>query len=392
MGINYQASLTIRCWKEHRCVGCGSTYAYPLLRRATVTAATAEELEARAQASALRSVHAAIKYVPCPSCGTYQPDMIGARRMRRHLILFWAALGAFVILVCLTLLDVFTLPVASFVATGLCALAAFGNLLIDRHNPNANREGNLGRAQELLEKQQLQWGDEAPHGVQEDQAEGNETWSAWQRLAYLLLFLSAALPPMCEMHRSTSGWPLNDDWHPPVVGPGDETYVYLPDYIECVANNWRGKAEVIAVREDQPHLPPLSLQATGKDRDTEDLLDPDGQGGPAPTRLWVRVKIPRSKELAGETLHLRIQLTITSRRIGTNVFTDEEKTFRHQATLELAESRAGRRYEKLWWVGMASGGGATLLLTLCLLAPAYACRRWAPPAAVYAEGAMDGNG
>ena len=40
--------------------------------------------------------------------------------------------------------------------------------------------------------------------------------------------------------RRQSASPLNAAWYPPVAGPGDEPYLYLPDSIASIKGFWTG--------------------------------------------------------------------------------------------------------------------------------------------------------
>src|SRR5438105_3171170 len=93
MATTYKSTIEVRCWKEHTCVNCGGTFAYLFVRKVTGRAPTAEAATTCARAAALKAIQNEVDLHPCPACGLYQPDMVGAKRARRHWMLLWATLG-----------------------------------------------------------------------------------------------------------------------------------------------------------------------------------------------------------------------------------------------------------------------------------------------------------
>src|SRR5438128_1474469 len=67
----------IQYWMEDVCVGCGGVYRYPAQRAKFHQRRPKSRLAMR----------------PCPTCGLYQPDMIGKQRLWQHLLLGLGAAG-----------------------------------------------------------------------------------------------------------------------------------------------------------------------------------------------------------------------------------------------------------------------------------------------------------
>ena len=83
MAKTYTSTLQIRCWKHHKCIGCNGSYAYEFIRKITGTGRTAEKATAASKANAEKALKRDTDLHPCPTCGLYQPDMIGQRRAKR---------------------------------------------------------------------------------------------------------------------------------------------------------------------------------------------------------------------------------------------------------------------------------------------------------------------
>src|SRR5437764_1393403 len=95
MAKTYTSTIELNCWKEHICGCCGSAYSYEFKRRLSGRANTAEKASINAQAAVARALAHETDMQPCPTCGTFQPDMIGQQRARAHKRTFWLALIAF---------------------------------------------------------------------------------------------------------------------------------------------------------------------------------------------------------------------------------------------------------------------------------------------------------
>src|SRR5260221_451761 len=83
----FRATLDVQCWKEHTCCYCGAAYRYLLRRKQTGHGPSQTDAAGAARSAAVRAFRSTVEPRPCPGCGNYQPDMIGARRRSRHAVL-----------------------------------------------------------------------------------------------------------------------------------------------------------------------------------------------------------------------------------------------------------------------------------------------------------------
>src|SRR5437660_5288232 len=72
----YKGSAKFKGRRRHTCVGCGALYSYDVERTGTSQASTQEAAIAGARTNGLAQIQNAVTAHPCPSCGTYQGDMI----------------------------------------------------------------------------------------------------------------------------------------------------------------------------------------------------------------------------------------------------------------------------------------------------------------------------
>ena len=79
---------------------------------------------------------------PCPGCGLYQPDMIGAGRARLHWWAFAGTLVALLALLILALTEVLAYSTTAWVAAGVAFFVLLVHLVIDANNPNRDPEAN----------------------------------------------------------------------------------------------------------------------------------------------------------------------------------------------------------------------------------------------------------
>src|SRR5262245_40780716 len=98
MAAKYRATITLNCWKQHVCANCGGAFRYRFRRKVQGEASTKEAAEQSAQLSAVTTLKSEVDEHPCPTCGVYQPDMIGSRRAFRHGLLTFLAALAFIAL------------------------------------------------------------------------------------------------------------------------------------------------------------------------------------------------------------------------------------------------------------------------------------------------------
>jgi hypothetical protein len=155
--VNY--TTAVRVFRTHavRCVHCGERYLYDIHAQGRGTASTSGGFirnlsRAEAEETAWEKAHAdaeeqladSADAVPCPTCGSYQPDMVTLLRKRRHRCLF--TLGGVVLLSSLGLIGLgamvqqqqeFLLTCGGIGSIAGAALLALRWLLVRSHDPNA---------------------------------------------------------------------------------------------------------------------------------------------------------------------------------------------------------------------------------------------------------------
>ena len=253
MGKTYTSTIEVACFKEHTCTCCGAVYSYNLQRTVKGTAATADKATANAQKLAARALEREVDMEPCPTCGLLQPDMIGQGRVKRHKTVFWIALVVFVLIVILRAAYVIQADVAIWAAVAACAAAAVALFLTDTADPNRNPEANRQVAEGRVASGAVahQPGKLVP-GAQEA-ARVPRTLVHKMTLAMLAVVVVMAAAP--EVVRLTRHWPLNSDCYPPVIGPGDQSRIYMNDKISSIKGYWRGRPNVTVHEEGGRKIP-----------------------------------------------------------------------------------------------------------------------------------------
>src|SRR6185436_4186330 len=127
-------------------IGCDGSYAYEFIRKITGTGGTEEKATAASKANAEKALARDSDLHPCPTCGLYQPDMIGQRRAKRSWIIFWCALTAFIVALILAGTHGVQFYTLTWVVAAICALAAGAHWMTALWNPNGNLSANLTRA------------------------------------------------------------------------------------------------------------------------------------------------------------------------------------------------------------------------------------------------------
>jgi hypothetical protein len=398
MTRTYTAKIEIRRWKAHTCVGCGCQYAYLMCRKLAYGGSTPERATEKVQAAAERTMAHDIDRQPCPTCGLFQPDMIACRRRSLHWWLLLAALLAVGLITGLYLGDVMQAGRALLAGMAQVSGIALLGFLVDLHNPNRDLEANRRMAEQEVAAQRvrvLRPGMPLAPGIEPPAMRPHGLLAS---AAAVLALLALALP---ELVRQQSAWPLNANWHPPVAGPGDEIYLYLPDSIASVKGYWTGTSKVTAQVASRPKAgdqvipepPPGEFAIESSTRYADwglsiDNVKPSERSTRQP--LWVRLKLPSGGEYAGKILVCKIVLTVRYPVIhNDDRFETSVSDFQHEANLDLAAPLAGRMYQRWWWGGFAGGELLLIVSILARLSGAAALRRMANPAEILEEQAAE---
>ena len=198
-------------------------------------------------------------------------------------------------------------------------------------------------------------------------------WSKGQRMAFVGFLLCLLILPLAELARMAHGWPTNDGWFPPVAGPGDETYVYLPDRVQSVKGYWAAQATVFAT--DSTGGPPIQIVSSTRNDSWGNRISVKSSEKNTSSTLWVRLHLPPDPKLANRNLRIVATLNVTYPKANGNTFEPISGTATYTGTLQTAAPNAGSDYRMWWWIGMAGAGGFFLLLEWGLVIQAKAFAR-----------------
>jgi hypothetical protein len=383
MATTYTATIEVKCWKEHTCQGCGGQFSYLLVRKVKGTAASQDKAAGAARAAAVTAIQRDVDMRPCPKCGLFQPDMIGARRARQHWIWLWVGLAALVALLILYLTDLVPMNVLAWCAAGGFGLLTLFQALVVLSNPNRNLEANRQQAQQSGDSGAVQQG--GPPGPEPEPTEiqaPSRPAGLWMLILFpMVIAILAALP---ELMRTGSGWPLNPGWYPPVAGPGDSTYLYLPHRISSIRGYWNGTATVVAEEVGQvAGRDKINIPAETNQSSWGQSISAKSSEKSSNSTLWARLKVPAAPDLAGKHLKCAIALAVSYPMAKGNQFDNVNQPFNHVQDLNLATSGAGRVYKGAWWGGFLIAGGLFVVLSAVLIGMASALKKRALPTNVY---------
>ncbi len=360
------ARIEIRRWKAHTCLGCGCRYAYLLVRKLAYGGSSPEQAAEKAQAAADRAMAREVDRQPCPTCGLYQPDMIAGPRRAFHRWTLLPALLGWGLIAGLYLGDALQADRALTMAMGEVVLIAALGLVVDRRNPNRDLEANRRTAQREAAAQRVRTLQPATAAPPLPPGKG---WGEARSGRYGLLALGLAVAALLalalpELMQWPSGWALNADWYPPVVGPGDTTCFSLPCSISSIKGYWTGTSRVTARVEGEPQAAEFPIDSSTRQADWSRWNQAERDERPSRRQLWVRVKLPSGAEYAGKTLVCKIALTVRYPDIRNDgvLGTSVRDCNVHDITLKLAAPLSARTYCAWWWGGFAAGAVGLMLL------------------------------
>jgi hypothetical protein len=382
MATTYTSTIEVNVWKEHTCISCGTIFRYLFKRKKTGQGGTEAVAEAAARKAVVDALANEVDMQPCPGCGLYQPDMIGNVRRRRHWYLFGAVVPVVALVLILALADILAFSTAAWIGAATCGLLTLGHLMIDFNNPNSNLDANHRLAERLVEKGDLWVPGKAKGESGEDPGSGV---TGGHRMAYLLLVLSVLAFVASEGLRIVRGWPVNNNWHPSVAGPGDDPYIWFDDKINSVKNYWRGQGVAHVLNAQEVGLPATLPIVTRNDNWGNTIRVKSSEKNSRST-LWVRLPIPKQDSLAGKTLKLRLDLTVDYPAANGNRFDTRQGSFSKNTTLHLASAGAGHNYRTGWWVGVTSGLVLFLLASATLARLSDGFRKKALPTDIFVPG------
>ncbi len=386
MGTTYTSTININVWKEHTCVRCGRVFRYLFQRKKSGQGATPDKASAAAHAAVVKALAHETDLHPCPGCGLFQPDMIGARKATRHGWMVLVALVVIAVPLILYAADVLTGASTAFLTAGLGAAVVFAQWLIDRSNLNRDLESNHHLALMQVEKGEL-WVPQERQTVSEvDDDVTGSGWTSGHSTAYVMMLLGllAFLSP--ELVRTVLGWRPNPEWVPAVVGPGDDPYVYFPDKITSVKGYWRGLPDVKVANWKELGLPHPQLQASSKaDNWGQSIQIGSKESKTSTNTLWLRVRIPPDAKLEGKTLELDLNLKADFPELAMGDRFDQ-RSFQARPlhkSLALSSAGAGGQYRSWWWGGFLGGAFLLVVPSIALVRLAGNLRRRALPTNIF---------
>jgi hypothetical protein len=377
MAKTYTTTINIKCWKEHTCVSCGAVHSYPFKRKVTGRAGNAAASQRQAQAAVEKTLKTQVDLHPCPACGILQPDMIGQQRVRWHKTTFWLALLAFITLLILRGMDILQANTATWMIVAVGALAALQTFGKELKNFNADPEANRMVAAEQITAGKLQHAAGEPASAAAEWIQIPRSFA--QSFAAPLLFAGVLLLAAAELLRVARGWPLNPAAYPPVVGPGDQTRIYMPHKIDSINGYWRGTPKAV-LSEPGTEQAVVSLEATANQNDWGDTISADSNAEHNSSTPWVVIHLPQDPSLSRKTVDCDIQLDIQyPHKTEGNDFDTDSDSMEQQLKLHLATSGAGGLYDQLWWGGGVAGIVVVLGTTLGLIVSARRLQAKANP-------------
>ncbi|HEX5273430.1 MAG TPA: hypothetical protein VFW33_23195 [Gemmataceae bacterium] len=359
-------------WTEYTCVGCGGGFRYTTRRTRT---------QQRAWPM--------VKMRPCPTCGLYQPDMVGWQRAKLHLLI---ACGASAVTTFLGLIGAGRgLPEwrTTWMAAAVALLAFLGQIALLFWNPNHNPGANRNKAKGLLRQGRL----ESLRGETPDLAKDELPRPRMGvGTAFALSALALGIVPFAsaELVRLALGWPLNREWYPAVVGPGDESRFYFPDTVSCLGPMWNGRADAELLNAGELGLGEERFEVTTSRTTWGKEIRFDDKPVRAAVQPWVDLRIPDAPQLGGKDLRVKLDLVVTFPQDQGTHFVNAQRDFTDTPVLRLADRpRAGFIYRVLCRAGTWGGAAWQLLASLVLMEASRSFRREAFPPKAYADREAD---
>jgi hypothetical protein len=354
MATTYRASGKVHCWKQHTCAGCGALFRYLFDRTVQGSGPTQDSARVNLQASVKHTLRTEVDQHPCPSCGVFQPEMIGGARKGSHNVMLASAVLSGILAAIFAWKDVLWQPTLGWVMAVALAVFAAVDASQALKNPNGDLGANKRKADEEVAAKKLVL-DQAGRGIQPSSAIGAEGRSGRAKVALLLAAAAVLGPIAAEGLRTAAGWPSNPRLYPPVLGPGDSAYLYASDSVSSIKGYWRGD---VLVRGSDPKDPKdFGFTASSKDDHWGSSMSVKSSETSNFRTPWARLTAPADPSLAGKTAELLVSIAVTyPRTTGSGGFTDDGRVFNEKASIAVAPvSRAGLVYSLVWWGGLLVG-------------------------------------
>jgi hypothetical protein len=329
--------------------------------------------------------------VPCPGCGHFQPDMIAGRRLRRHAVVFLAIMALFALMFVSGMTYVLSAAVTLWLVFFGAAAAWIAYTWIGFRNPNHRIRANKALAEQMVAQKRVQPVAADPQREDRPRPVIIETGAGFWIIGFLLLGATVALMPGAEVVRMGSAWPWNPHWHPPIVGPGDTSWVWVvpKEPFESLRGEWKATGSVQVVGG----VDPQQKQQGAVDKEwkitthTGHWGDLTGVSRTAPPRLWAGISIPNQMQLRHRRIELEVTLHVTTPELGGEGqarIVEREHDVTMPVEVHLARPFAGWLYGSYWTIALLGGGAMFLLAGGYHLMSDLALKNSAPPTRVTA--------
>lgn len=382
MARSYTTTIKLNVWKEHTCVCCSGSFTYNLVRKIKGTGRTADKAQQLARKKFEKALVSDTNLEPCPSCGLYQPEMIGQRRARLARIIAWSSLVLLATTMILLGTDAIQSDLATWVTVviGLLSVALLAKQ--EFSNPNGNPSRNLSLAQQKLAAGELR-AEPVPFAGSTDPF-SRLPGSGLNRITLLVMLVGVAAMDGAEAMRSARKWPLNPMLYPAVVGPGDTSKFYLTQQIHSVDHHWVGSASVTLFQDADSSGKTTSLRAQTNQNNWPSTMNVKPEEKDTASNPWVKMTMPADASLAGNTVRAHVLLDLEYPEIsGPTSFSTQRKTLEEETRIQLASPNAGALYSSLWWTGTGMGLAAVVFGSAIIAGSGAALRKRGNPAKVY---------
>ena len=360
-----QTESAVQCWKEHTCARCGTPYRYLFRRRVPGPRATPEGIRLLARDDAVAATGNDCDLVPCPECGTYQPEMIGRSVEGITGLLFAAQSLLLTALLVAGLSGHYRWLSLGLVGAGLVLLIL--NLVLLLHNPNDEPEANKALARRLADEGRLQW-ESAGRDVS---AEAPIRLPGWRYGGAAAALAALALFAAPDLARTRLAFPTNESVRPAVVAPGDVVEIPLPRKVESINGHWKARAEARLSNARDLGLPADAVKVI-KREETWGKFDiriiasnqymelPSGTNLRVSSAPWVRARLPDDPSCGGKALGVRLDVELVYRQTRAGKHMIVVENVGHEAEITVAPAAPLAAYRAGWW---GAGDGGVLLLT-----------------------------
>jgi hypothetical protein len=385
------ATAKLRVWKRQSCEACGATFQYQIertgqaQRSATFLAAkvvTEDTLEASRLATntLTAKLRRDVDPHPCPSCGSYQHEMIAALRVRAYAVWVELACVALVVSAVLGLTDLVPNAIPVWVSAALAIYLFVLHWRVAVIRPNADLEANKSLASSEVVGGVLKVETPGTRSQPEPVPVGGALTSGIGRVLIGVSLAAVLLVGSSEFVRIVQRWPSSSELYPPVIGPGDTTTVFMNQGIASLAGYWRGLPSVHTIGAPAEEWRSSTNQVEWGEKIYADNRDQNKWISP-----WVKVWVPDQTTLASKTVTLEIDIDIQCpvAESMSHKFHLERKRLTRTVDVTLAPRGAGFMYRLLWLWGVLGGGLVAIVATLLLQRRERSARQLSTDSAVF---------